>query len=263
LVNLYNYSWTFDKLICDIFGIHEHKLPDFIELKDLARRGPGKCLLGCLLLDPYKGIDEEVYDVILPQIARGDLGIEGLGRPKYLADEIYGKALFGEMYPGTLHYQEGGPDVGHGHYRGIRDYLVDEMKDREYDSEPNKIKKIPPPVRRDERRHAEKVGDDRDFPTSLHYLDENDKGETQICNVDVADYKDVLQGIGKMRFDTVLVRNIFWLVNIQRALRLKLRRDLTWFDQRVVSDHAVTASGITELFGNDMQPKDFPDTYKY
>ena len=262
LVNLYNYSWTFDKLISDIFDVHEHKSDARLGMSELSRREPGRCLLGHLLLDPYKGIENEVYETVLPQITRGDLGIEGLGRPKYLADEIYGKALFGEMYPGTLYYDEGGPASGQGHLNTLVGLMGDAEKGINKRPEPNSIKDIPSQLYRKDRRAAS-TANQRYSPNSLHYLSEDDQGQTQICNVDVKDYKDILQGIGKMRFDTVLVRNIFWLVNIQRALRLKLRRDLTWFDQRVVSDHAVTASGITELFGNDMQSRNFPDTYKY
>lgn len=80
----------------------------------------------------------------------------------------------------------------------------------------------------------------------LHWMQDND-----VKKVYVGNHKYMLKYLGKMRFDTVLVRNLIWLANIQRLLRLKLRRDLTWYDDKIVSQHSVTASSITELHGND------------
>ena len=101
------------------------------------------------------------------------------------------------------------------------------------------------------------------FDQKLHYLATDDNGETKVEHVDVGEYKSLLQRIGKFRFDTVFIRNHFWLANLQRLLRLGLRRELTWYDQNVVSKHAATASSITELYGNDLHSKDFPRGYKY
>jgi len=80
----------------------------------------------------------------------------------------------------------------------------------------------------------------------LHWLENK-----EVKKINVGNHKYMLKFLGKMRFDTVLVRNLVWLANIQRLLRLKLRRDLTWYDSKVVSKHAVTATSITELVGND------------
>jgi hypothetical protein len=539
LVHLYNYSWTFDKLIRDIFGINDDlsKVYDkgYVTSTDLEGNNAGKKLLGYLTMDPYKGVTRDVYEYFMPQILRGNLGIEGLARPKYLADEVYNKALFGELYPGQVYREEGGPASGDAHLHGKEEILSDMARSSSYlrlvqllgryllilicrdggahaysvlpslavggpnDWEPglaggfaarqrsylamvdaiiakvvaelldengnqkrlnvlelsnirvrvrnealdrgmadpavfphvlNHAGAVPPaqvnaadslaimtmyivlaftnrdvvathvkwmgevlvphlgapadtirarvsnhltaaaiahvnigtvifgkvleilglftgpggpgnipfplasPLAvygnlntnnvaggmvpplgaanlnatgvipgdlglfppattefpagfatrlRDEfsdfiageadkrfkdmpynARRVVKSSNQRYFPDSLHYLDTDEKtGETRIREVDVGPVKEILQIIGKYRFDTVLVRNLFWITNLQRLLRLKLRRDLTWFDQRVVDEHAVLASGITELYGNDVQPSDFPDTYKY
>jgi hypothetical protein len=543
LVHLYNYSWTFDKLMCELFGLedmsHIHDSGP-IDYKMIQGNKSGRKLLGCLLLCPYKGVTNDVYEFNMSQISRGDLGIEGLGRPKYWADEIYGKALFGEIYPGKLYFEEGGPATGHGHLHGKQEVLFDSVFDGDrykpvakvlakqalrllcgyggsyavlslfqnfeggglaagakwnamidniasaaldfdlddsgklinhtkeeytdlrerlrnramelgfvdpdfvrlgahdvtqatgdeivnadafatmaiviahviatqkyvrenminnmrkvtsskpghkystndlmnsmgaisvrdtpigavltdimtnfnttrnaagdnmmgivgtrkefdvleflnvggknvgkppiYDSAASQgqapigavlganikppegygknrmpilngdlytyitnrlgvqslneyvnlfkqdsaysMHNIPQKTRRDIENNNERY-----FENALHYLQLNpDTKETEMKEVSVGSYKNLLQSIGKLRFDTTLVRNLFWLTNIQRALRLKLRRDLTWFDQRVVSDHAVTASGVTELFGNDVQSSSFPYNYNY
>ena len=62
----------------------------------------------------------------------------------------------------------------------------------------------------------------------------------------------VLFTLGKLRFDTMLVRNEIFVTLIQRMLRHKMRRDLTFYNQKVVKDLPVTASSITELYGRDI-----------
>lgn len=84
--------------------------------------------------------------------------------------------------------------------------------------------------------------------TDLTYID--DKGKVQSVTLS-KDTKEILHLIGRMRFDTKLVRNLFWLTNIFRTLRLKLRHELTWYDSKVVDSHATLAPSITEFYGND------------
>jgi hypothetical protein len=102
----------------------------------------------------------------------------------------------------------------------------------------------------------------------LHWLDPESKSESDplkkiVKKVYVGNHKYMLKYLGKMRFDTVLVRNLMWLANLQRLLRLKLRRDLAWYDSKVVSQHAVTASSITELYGNDMRDRNMYSAAAY
>ena len=59
-----------------------------------------------------------------------------------------------------------------------------------------------------------------------------------------------LEGIAQSRFDTRFVRNLFFITNVVRLLRLKLNRELTQSRNIVVSSHYAVASGITE-YGSD------------
>ena len=54
-----------------------------------------------------------------------------------------------------------------------------------------------------------------------------------------------------MRFDTVFARNIIWIVNLQRILRMKMRRELTEYNKTVINSHPTTALSITELYANE------------
>lgn len=129
-INLINYSYTYDKLMQEVFNLPE---PNFnmssvdpqgtpgVESAERMRPVPGfsptiprsaKQLMGAMLLDPYMGVSYGQYMTLFAQTMRGDLGIDGLGQPKYLAQEIYNKALFGEIYPGDDAHSE--PDAGTG-----------------------------------------------------------------------------------------------------------------------------------------------------
>ena len=62
--------------------------------------------------------------------------------------------------------------------------------------------------------------------------------------------KNKLEWIGKSRFDTRFIRNIFFITNVVRILRLKLNRELSQSRNVLVSSHMSVAAGITE-YGSD------------
>ena len=489
LINLMNYACTFDHMISDLFGVKNENLlknardGNLINIDNLLEnneREPAKKLFGLLTIYPYANIDYKVYENFVSAIIRGSMGIEGLGRPKYIGDEVYNKALFGEIYPGQVYVEEMGPGAGVAHLRGKQEVLADLTREivgpdyrdfamnftsallinlngiqglqgiipnnavldpaitlvvnrlidangnplavnfaalhaelvrpgvaavlappaaaipggildlvprkeliasivilcvhlfnlknfkevitrnirqllannpgsptqlvmTEYDNSilfttfvnmlgsitNNTIQFAPPNVgplvpvtvsttlhtllpyiqnddlikhftnllNSDNRLPLDTTGPNaliagtipmdaipntrrapilqnlfrmivgkaynrlsrnttnniesanpNYFPDSLHYLEKNATlKEVALQN---KGYKQYLQLLGKMRFDTNLVRNLFWITNIQRALRLKLRRDLNWYDGIIVKDLAVAAPNITESFGN-------------
>jgi hypothetical protein len=462
LINLINYSYTFDQLMQETLNTKIDVTKDRLtsaELRGTKIGHPGKKLLTYLLSNPYIPMNEEVYRFYLPRLMRGDIGIEGLGLPKFLGEEIYNKVLFGELYSAGVYGEEGGPAFGSAHQRGkeqvvadqrlgiiaseyrklticivsaflyaycykkvdgfggsipdggekyIRDIAEEVIKNSidgnyskifsyikgklypsppgtKYDPEVTKVTLVsvvlahllnfesmyhdiisilakekrghpgssllpalteivriaaqffgsenidasmkngptweylykipnnssikvhgksadyiqrymdditirnPPPVfafyytngmgvhTRDvsnfssyygemynalgfkeyedisfaNRKKVEKQND-LYFPKTLHYL-EKGKNEGTIKEVDInlGEGKMMLQIYGKLRFDTIYIRNLVWITNIQRMLRLIMRRNLFWYDSRIVSDHAVLTPGITESYGND------------
>lgn len=136
LINLINYSNTFDSLVKDMMGTNindslESKINKNGEIvhKDLTGNNQNKLLFYALLIDPYIPLSYNVYEDVLSNIIRGNIGIGDLGRPKYIGDEIYNKALFGEIYPGEIYYEEGGPSIGEGKRHGIQQVLTDSVAD--------------------------------------------------------------------------------------------------------------------------------------
>lgn len=57
---------------------------------------------------------------------------------------------------------------------------------------------------------------------------------------------NVLDAVGKKRFDTTLVRNLTFITNVQRLLRLKLDQEMTQYRNVLVSDHSIVNPGVTE-----------------
>ena len=331
MVNLYNYAYTFDKFIEEIFGdlgSMSRTDPDVLRYDEVKR---GDKMLAHLLIDPYAHIDEPSYEFLVSRIFRGSLGVEGLGRPKYLAEEVFNKSLFGEIYDNETATAE--PDAAMAHAR-VEARESHEWEENQFISEiyrttgiPNpgpialvpvapqfkdqlrrllelelsgldnasRVKKVagivnqinlimgsPSPRAWDARLAAllVKIWEDKNLyksvprgnrgthddhsitsDSNLHYPERDSKNKAKIRAVDIDGVKDVLKCWGKLRFDSKLVRDIFWIVNIQRVLRLKLRRDLMWYNSKVVSDHATVASGITELYDHDMPQT--PDMFNY
>lgn len=333
MVNLLNYSYTFDRMVMDMLGLDKDDVdaitksnePYSITMAKLqggagqGYPGPGNAdsmaarLLGLMLMFPYDEVERSVYLTQVSRIIRGDMGIEGLGRPAYLGDELYNKALFGEVYPAAGYREEAGPRTVNPRMKPTRQQIMNEPVRDTLDAiigahapigggrvvtrediikimfqaaertNPiqtqvqiataiqNEVVRISGAVwaagaidaRRDalsgivhgvfSEYHANATGV---YPTTdtidyqLHYMDK----DGQVQGADFGQYKELVQAIGRMRFDTKFTRNLFWITNIQRVLRLRLRKDLFWFDSKIVSEHAVLAPMITEQFGNASGP---------
>lgn len=283
LVNIYNYAYTFDRLIVELlFGIQSDVANDILkhlcqnvdpnaaDFRDkIARSRVGdpnymrdsagaasraalaaprtirstKDLFLALLVDPYRELlNQEEWDY-LNGVFTGDNNMD-LGRPKFLSDQLYNKALFMELYPATAanEYQERGPrrkqiDVSPAAARAgnttTLTYItnkrknnstvdVDDHDDQEFD-------------------YQAQSGAFANTGLKVHNLNEN--------------YKEVLRILSKLRAQTVFVRNIVFLVNVYRLLRLKLRKDLVYNKGLVLKGHAVVRESNTEFARNqDYRP---------
>ena len=61
-----------------------------------------------------------------------------------------------------------------------------------------------------------------------------------------------LGNISHARFDTVLVRNLIFITNIYRSIRLKLSRDLTYNREIIARSEAITNPKMTEFNSNQV-----------
>ena len=115
--NAYNYEASFEQFACQMIG--ERAMPE----GPISRTSQ---MLLKLLADPYTGVTAREFgsdcvdgglNGFVHRIFRGDNGT-GLGRPKFLSDQVFNKALFCSVYQRPKDWDEAGPTVGIGAARG-------------------------------------------------------------------------------------------------------------------------------------------------
>jgi hypothetical protein len=88
----------------------------------------------------------------------------------------------------------------------------------------------------------------------LKYWDHNNKTWSVraggAANMDIGDVLYCAE-LGKMRFDTKLVRNLTWLVQLQRIMRVVLINHLSWINTPVIRGLKIADPKVTEYAGND------------
>jgi hypothetical protein len=81
---------------------------------------------------------------------------------------------------------------------------------------------------------------------------ENVLDPAQIHSVDVGEIRDILQIVGRLRFDTVFIRNIMFIINLYRSVRMKMQRDLVYSKDVILRSTPITRSQLTEFFNNQV-----------
>lgn len=123
LANLYNYEYTFEQFACQMMGEQYKVLSDAATVAN--PKNTTQAFLQ-MLADPYRTITPDYYgsdctnagsEGFIHRIFRGDNGL-GMGRPKFLSDQLFNKPLFGSVYQSRQDWDEGGPAVGIGKARG-------------------------------------------------------------------------------------------------------------------------------------------------
>ena len=121
LATVYNYCYTFEQMICNMFGFARKD----IESLDLTVKAfiDSKKVFLKLLINPYAPVGEVSYgnDILTEGISapiqcifRGDTSL-GLNTSAFLGKELYNKTLFGCLY---TDYDEGGLQSSAGVTRG-------------------------------------------------------------------------------------------------------------------------------------------------
>lgn len=94
---------------------------------------------------------------------------------------------------------------------------------------------------------------------SLSYPEVKD-GRVVVQNVELdQDKRSYLSILGKFRFDTTFVRNLFFLCNIQRVMRMVLRDELAYLESPVVTASHVVNRQITDYANNEVYT---PETFE-
>jgi hypothetical protein len=289
LAPLYNYVYTFEQMVCLMFG----QMVGEVEGLDLNNARNTRQAFLKLLLEPYAEVDINVFggmdkiqnytsNALISRIFRGDDSLM-MGRPKFLSDQLYNKALFGSLIPTPYVFDETGPP-GAGRMEMSRARPAAAVRNQignvpqagpvprgnlaSWGGPPPPpgaaavqvaalppAAPIPPPSYQaapvSVRAVAAIPSIDRIYG-ALTYIGEPDdddpaSGLKQVqMGVNALAKLEMLHAIGKLRFDTRFVRNLFFISNVQRVMRLKLNQELTQYRNVLVNDHSVINPGVTE-----------------
>jgi hypothetical protein len=130
-VNLYNYSYTFDQLTARMYGLTAKDV-------DVTPSTPGtlsgKMMFLKLLKNPYYAVDDLDYGFVnnetisntgaaIQRIFRGDSALQ-MGRPKFLSDQLFNKALLNSLYIQDSKFDEAGPSRASANLTNISNALT-------------------------------------------------------------------------------------------------------------------------------------------
>ena len=87
-----------------------------------------------------------------------------------------------------------------------------------------------------------------------------DMPTTEGADAHLPQHAERLALISRERFDARFIRNMFFITNLNRLLRLKLSRELTQSRNVVRSSHAAVAAGVTEYGLEAFGPNEWADS---
>jgi len=94
---------------------------------------------------------------------------------------------------------------------------------------------------------------------------DNNKWTTVVADTNHYAPSDVqyVAELGKMRFDTKIVRNLTWFAQLQRILRVVLTEHMSYIDSPVVRGMKIADASFTEYQGNDVYDVDMYSATNY
>lgn len=235
LLNLYNYEYTFELMAAKLYNKKPSTFRDKTDVINNVHDTQDAFL--ALLYHPYLKLEpvnmwlgfnnvlSESYEYI-SRIMRGDNSL-GLSRPKFLSDQLFNKALFRSVYPSASTYDEGGVNSAVGTWRG--QYHYDAMAVGNQG---------------DDAARGDRITD-RTWLTYPHINPSDSSFSIRHREFNPTHLK-ILENIGRLRFDTTIVRNLFFIVNVLRITRLKLNRELTSSRNVIVNSHYAVNPSVTE-----------------
>jgi hypothetical protein len=270
-VNILNYAYTFDRMVHDF--ITPSYIKDLSEANDLMILPNGDVnntreLMVKLLTNPYAELTEggksfvnKQYYALMASLFNGNDNMK-LGRPRYLSDQLWHKVLLnssvqlasGQRYASDkflpkasdttrrLMPLESGPQ---GNEIG-RSMLAYGLKNPF-----SKHAKLELSDREDTRHNVSMLPNGTEglkfWDSKLKTWRVNKQGGANMNGADVIYCKE----LGLVRFNTKLVRNLTWLVQLQRVMRVVMVNHLSWLSTPVVRGLDIADPKITEYEGNE------------
>ena len=229
LANLYNYAYTFDSFVSEIVesGVDT--------ISQINANSTTHDMMAVLLKDPYARICRRGYYKHVANIARGNSSIDLYGYPRFISDQLWNKVLLNDLVGSA------GTPLAVDFRSATRRADNNRFSSANIDTYQTAWSSILPANR---------------FNSQLHFM-RQDNGDTALDSVvvDTADgigpfpgasMKGYLAELGRLRFDTKLARNMFFIANVQRIMTHKIDTELSKIHFPVVSNAAVSNRKITE-----------------
>ena len=234
LINLYNYSYTFDQLIKESFADvlkgatnEDIKYPTSNTIKTLMVEDT----LARILIHPLgERTKREYINNVWTLMAGGGVS---LNTPKYLSDQLWNKVLLNSLA---------------GHSSAKYDDINFQETNREYDAQ--------------HKQRGDLIINDSIADSNLRasLIDgvtyRKERGNTpNRHDINDVEYIQVRgesnwSNIGYNRYNTVIVRYIEWFVHVQRVMRLLMRSQLEWVNDPIVHKSNAISTDITEYDSN-------------
>ena len=280
LINIYNYSYTFDHMIKQFIGVETASRPlDQIKLSDdvigalgvVNPRGtvgelvdpagvPGVAKIGYypedalvrILIQPQgKRYVKDYVDNIWKLMAGNDS--LSLNRPKYLSDQLWNKVLLNSLYSNSatpsVQLGVGVPGMNNVDLRVPGSSLSRTMQLGHTKSNGVGNEPIDNPANQINR--TLNFGYDR--ITYVSNVGNPNKHSLNVIPVTINGPATVLtwHTCGYNRYQTIIVRYIEWFVHLQRVMRLLMRDQLTWVNDPIVHKSNALSNEITEYDSNN------------
>lgn len=252
--NIFNYSYTFDELVKEKFGViynsyNEGKMRNGSNIYDpyttttSADRESWKFKfaedqLVDILINPYKKRDPSNYHNTIYKLMIGADGISS-GRPKYLSDQLWNKVLLNTIYKNDNRLVNTDSVT----YKNTKNTLSGQIDVRDVGQKPAYLLYLPD-------REVNKKGYSE--PATANITMFTGRASERGAPTDIAVRR------GQERYNTYLIRSIEWFVHLQRCMRTLMKDHLEWVDDAVVTKSNSVASSITEYKNDNVfDPDDF------
>jgi hypothetical protein len=281
LVNIMNYSYTFDHMIKNFIGV-DYKTKALSEVKswidvnstiDLTNEQthfntihhPEDTLVKHLIHPcGYRSLKEYLDHYY--RIAAGNTSLS-LNRPKYISDQLWNKVLLNSLYPTQT--TSTGDQWSYDNARGLSGSSDLDLNEARTHSNAAFRGGTGENRRRYLQASESKRSTDEPFDIGVDTFITNatntssykqlgsdewqlTSNDSSISKDEIKSYTELnskqseLAAIGYLRYNTKLVRYVDWIVEIQRVMRLLMRAELSWISDPVVNSHDAINEQVTE-----------------
>ena len=203
--NLYNYAYTYDSHINKIFDSNETDVTKLLPATGAGNNVSIRDTLALLCKYPHATINAELYKTALTEIVIGNTAVDNHQRPAFISDQLWNKALLGITNPEDVKKYD--PKVGSSVTAAVVNAYYDNPAN-------NGLTYIKPD-------HTIAVTPNPNLPNST------------------------LRSFGIMRFNTTLMRNLMFITNAHRIMRMKIDNELTAVRGAIASGPEIANPRIT------------------